>query len=219
MTDRIVIVTGATGELGSATAAGFRKAGSEVVAVARSSPDWAFDLSEPTAADRLVRAVLARYGGLDVVVHTIGGYAAGGITGEKAAETWSRMIDINLRTTAATLAAAVPVLQKQGRGRFIAVGSRAGTGPTPGAAAYAATKAAVHSLVQTAAAELKGSGVTVNAVLPSTLDTAANRNWGTPEQVATWVKPESVTEAILWLASDLAADVTGCLLPVYGAAE
>ena len=216
MAGRTVIITGATGALGSAATTAFRGGGDTVVAVSRSSREWAFDLGEAGAAERLVQTALDRYGRLDVVVHTVGGYAPGGLGGNAVWDTWARMLEVNLRTTALLLAAALPVLKAAGRGRFIAVGSRAGTGPAPAAAAYAAAKAAVHSLVTSAAEESKPSGVTVNAVLPSTLDTAANRKWGRPEEVSHWVQPDAVAQAILWLASDLAAEVTGALLPVYG---
>jgi NAD(P)-dependent dehydrogenase (short-subunit alcohol dehydrogenase family) len=219
MAARIVIVTGATGALGRAVVAAFERTGDNVVAVARSSEEWKYDLGEMGAADRLVRAVVERFAGLDVVVHTVGGYAPGGLQGDPVWDVWTRMLDINLRTTALLLAAVLPELKRRGRGRFIAVGSRAGALPTPGSAAYGAVKAAVHSLVLTAAVECRGSGVTVNAVLPSTLNTESNREWGRPEQVAKWVEPASVAEAISWLASDLAADVSGCLLPVYGDVE
>ena len=215
MAEKVVIVTGATGALGRAVAAAFQANGDIVVPVARSSKDWSYDLAQPGAAQELVSKVADRFGGVDVVAHTVGAFAPGGLE-DAGAELWTRMFDVNLRTTVAMLESALPHLKASRAGRFVGVGSRAGTVASPGASAYAASKAAMHSLISAAAEELKGTGVTVNAVLPSTMDTEANRSWGKPEQIETWVKPEAVAQAILWLASDLAADVTGCLLPVYG---
>jgi NAD(P)-dependent dehydrogenase (short-subunit alcohol dehydrogenase family) len=107
-------------------------------------------------------------------------------------------------------------MKQAGSGRIVAVGSRTGADLAAGMGAYGVSKAAVHALIRNVALECAGSGVTCNAVLPGTMDTEANREWGSAEQVATWVKPESVAEAMLWLASDAAKETNGALVPMYG---
>ena len=212
---RVVIVTGATGALGRAVVDLFREAGDEVVGVSRSG-EWQANLADPAASHQLIGAVFERFGRVDAVIHTVGGFAPDGLSAQSAASVWPRMLELNLLTTAYLLSASLPALKRAPQGRFVSVGSRAGSVASPEAAAYAASKAAVHSLVLSAADAVKGSRVTVSAVLPSTMDTGANREWGTPGQIQTWVQPRSVAQAIFWLASDLASDVNGVLLPVYG---
>jgi NAD(P)-dependent dehydrogenase (short-subunit alcohol dehydrogenase family) len=194
----------------------FRRAGDEVIPVSRSSGDFSADLLNPAAAEELFRRVTDREGRLDVVVHTAGAFAAGGDVRETTLEIWTRMMQVNFQSALHTIRAALPHLR--GGGRIIAVGSRAGVQLAPGLGAYSVSKAALHALIQTVALEVVQRGITANAVLPSTIDTEANRSWGTPEQQALWVKPESIAEAILWLASDAASDVNGALVPVYGRA-
>ena len=213
---RVVVITGATGGLGSAVTEAFRSAGDEVVGVSRSAGDFKADLTRPDEAGSLVKRVLERHGRIDVLVHTTGGFASGGTVAETGLDIWQRMMDMNFHAALNTIRAAVPAMRAGGR--IIAVGSRAGVQLSAGLGAYSVSKAALNALVQTVALELKDQQITANVVLPSTIDTPANRSWGSAEQAARWVTPQSIAQVILWLASDAAADVNGALIPVYGQA-
>jgi NAD(P)-dependent dehydrogenase (short-subunit alcohol dehydrogenase family) len=216
MSGRIVLVTGATGGLGGAIVDAFKQTGDTVVPVSRSSREWPADLTVPEQAGELVARVIASHGRIDVLVHAMGGFAGGETLAATPLDTWERMLTINLKAAVYVCRAVLPHMLQAGGGRIVAVGSRAGVQPSAGLSAYAVSKAALHALMQTIALEVKGQGITANAVLPSTIDTPANRAWGTPAQAASWVQPESIAGSILWLASEAAADVSGALVPVYG---
>jgi NAD(P)-dependent dehydrogenase (short-subunit alcohol dehydrogenase family) len=218
MSGRCVVITGATGGLGHAIVEAFEQAGDTVAAFARSSPEFSADLTKPEEAAGLVSRVLEKHGQIDVLVHAMGGFAADGPVQTTKDDTWRRMMSMNVDAALYICRAVVPPMIEARRGRIVAVGSRAGVQPGPGMAAYSASKAALNSLIQSIAAEVTEYGITANVVLPSTIDTEANRKWGTPEQIATWVQPKSIAEVILWLASDGAGDVNGALVPVYGRA-
>lgn len=218
MSERVVMVTGATGGLGGAIVDVFRKGGDIVVPVSRSAGDFAADLSRPADAEALVRRVIERYGRVDVLAHAVGAFASGGTTGEAGLDVWRRMMDLNFYAALSVIKSVIPHMVQVRRGRIVAVGSRAGVQVSGSLGAYSVSKAALHALIQTVALEVKEHGVTANAVLPSTIDTESNRSWGSPAEAATWVKPESIAGVIFWLASDEAADVNGALIPVYGRA-
>jgi NAD(P)-dependent dehydrogenase (short-subunit alcohol dehydrogenase family) len=218
MGQRIVVVTGATGGLGTSVVDGFQTAGDRVVPVSRSGGEFRADLSQPEDAAALVAKVMERYGRIDVLVHTAGGFAAGGSVAETGIDLWKRMMDINFHAALNAIRAVLPPMMEAKKGRIIAVGSRAGVQLSAGLGAYSVSKAALNALVQTVALEVKDHGITANVVLPSTIDTPANRSWGSPEQAAQWVTPASIAGTILWLASEASADVSGALIPVYGRA-
>ena len=213
---RVVVITGATGGLGSAVAEAFKAVGDQVIGVSRSSGDFQADLTRPEQADALVKHVVELHGRLDVLVHTTGGFDSGGSVAETGLDVWQRMMDMNFQAALHTIRAVLPVLRSGGR--IIAVGSRAGVQLAAGLGAYSVSKAALNALVQTVALEVTDLGITANVVLPSTIDTSANRSSRPAEQGARWVTPQSIAGVILWLASDAAADVNGALVPVYGRA-
>jgi NAD(P)-dependent dehydrogenase (short-subunit alcohol dehydrogenase family) len=126
------------------------------------------------------------------------------------------MMQMNLNAAFYVFRAAIPHMRSGGR--IVAVGSRAGVQPSPGLSAYAVSKAGLNALVLTMAEELKEKGITANVVLPSTIDTPANRSWGSAEQTQKWVTPEAIAQHVLWLSSPGAGDISGALLPVYGRA-
>jgi NAD(P)-dependent dehydrogenase (short-subunit alcohol dehydrogenase family) len=204
MSGRIVVVTGATGGLGPAVVEAFESAGDRVIPVSSKIAN----LTDAAQAAEF----FTRTGHVDVLAHVMGGFA----DGTDHPEVWRRMFDLNFHAALYTILAALPRMKAAGSGRIIAVGSRTGEQLTAGLGAYGVSKAALHALIRQMALELKDTGITVNAVLPGTIDTAANRSWGTAGQAATWVKPQSVANAILWLASDAASEVNGALVPVYG---
>jgi NAD(P)-dependent dehydrogenase (short-subunit alcohol dehydrogenase family) len=203
MSERIVVVTGATGGLGPAVVAAFDAAGDNVIGVGSKI----VNLTDAAATQEF----FDRTGRVDVLVHVTGGFSAG----TDKLDVWRRMLDLNFHAALYTMLAVLPGMKERGSGRIVAVGSRAGEQLSSGLGAYGVSKAALHALVRQMAIEARESGVTVNAVLPGTIDTSANRSWGSAEQASTWVKPESIAQAILWLASEAAADVNGALVPVY----
>ena len=216
MPERVVIITGATGGLGPSVVERFRRNDDTIVTVARKGAEISADLTNPSAAAGVVRQVVETHGRIDVLVHVMGGFAADGDVEATTDETWQKMISLNLMPAVYLFRAAIPLMKSAGHGSIVAVGSKAGADPGPGTSAYAASKAALHALVQSAAKELRSSGVTINAVLPGTIRTDANASWATPEQMATFVDPATVAEVIFFLASKSDTDITGVLVPVDG---
>jgi NAD(P)-dependent dehydrogenase (short-subunit alcohol dehydrogenase family) len=231
MDGRVMVVTGGTGALGAAVALGGLHAGATVVVTYRDERDRRVlvdrapqetrarldgvqvDVTDAENVRRLVAEVTARHRRLDALVNTVGGFAAGDLlaTDERA---WDAMLTLNLRNAYLCCRAALPAMLAAGRGRIVNVASRSVVPPAGGFLAYTVSKAGVIALTQALAQEVRGRGVTVNAVLPSTMDTEANRRAMPDANRRTWVTPDSVARAILFLASDAAADVTGTLVAV-----
>jgi NAD(P)-dependent dehydrogenase (short-subunit alcohol dehydrogenase family) len=231
MRDAVVLVTGGTGALGAVVALGALEAGARVVVTYRDARDRETlaaraalparerldgipaDVTDGESVRRLVDEVTARHRRLDALVNTVGGFAAGDLlaTDERA---WDAMLTVNLRSAYLCCRAVLPGMLAAGRGRIVNVGSRSVVPPTGGFLAYTVAKSGVIALTQALAHEVRGRGITVNAVLPSTMDTEANRRAMPTANRKDWVTPESVARAILFLASDAAADVTGTLLAV-----
>ena len=130
---------------------------------------------------------------------------------------WEQMLNLNLMAAVRVFRAVIPHMRRAGGGRIVAVGSRAAVEPQPNVAAYSASKAALVSLVKTVALENRDKGITANAILPGTIDTEANRAWGSAEERKKWVSPERLAALAVFLASDGAAEITGAAIPVYGA--
>jgi NAD(P)-dependent dehydrogenase (short-subunit alcohol dehydrogenase family) len=231
MQDRVVLVTGGTGALGVAVALGALEAGATTVVTYRDAGDRGAlagrvplparerlygvqaDVTDGESVRRLVEEVTARHRRLDALVNAVGAFAAGDLlaTDEPA---WDAMLTVNLRSAYLCCRAALPSMLTAGRGRIVNVASRSVVPPAGGFLAYTVAKTGVIALTQALAQEVRGRGVTVNAVLPSTMDTEANRRAMPAADRRGWVTPESVARAILFLASDAAADVTGTLLAV-----
>jgi NAD(P)-dependent dehydrogenase (short-subunit alcohol dehydrogenase family) len=162
---------------------------------------------------RFVDGVLARQRRIDVLVAGVGGFAGGALL-ETDRQTWDRMLAMNLTSTYTAMRAVLPHMVTAGYGRVVAVASRAVVPPAPGFIAYTVAKSGVIALTQALAREMHGRGVTVNAVLPSTMDTAANRAAMPDADRTAWVPVESVAAAIAFLAGDDAGHVTGTLLAI-----
>ena len=215
-----VLITGANGALGGAVSRAFQGAGSTVIGVARvwkQAPPFVAitaDVATSEGCEAMVKRAL-EHGPLDALIHLVGGYEGGSVA-ETSDRTWDAMMNENLRTAFCAVRAALPPMLAAGRGRIVAVGSRAAVEASPGMAAYAVSKAGLVALIKNAAAENNRFGVTANVVLPSTLDTAKNRAAFPKADYSRWVAPESVAKIILWLASDAAADISGAVIPVYG---
>jgi NAD(P)-dependent dehydrogenase (short-subunit alcohol dehydrogenase family) len=227
MKDKVVLVTGASGGLGAFVTRAFLEAGATVVGVSRKIQQSEFDSSAFTAlpaeistaagAKAMVESLVKKFGRLDVVAHTVGGFAGGSSVAETDDALFQRMLDVNLNSTFYLLRAVLPVMRKTGNGRIIAVGSRAALEPGAGVGAYSASKAAMVSLIKTIALENKDAGVTANVILPGTMDTPTNRKAMPNADTGKWVQPANVARLMLWLAGDGGNDVNGAAIPVYGA--
>lgn len=206
---RIVLVTGASGALGAAVVSALEAQGDRVVAA--SHPE--FDLTRPEAA---ARAVAAAGAGLRALVHLAGAFAGGQPVASTSDATWRAMMSVNLDAAFYIARAAVPAITAAPGGRIIMVGSRNALVPAAHTAAYSASKAGLVSLVQTLALELAPLGATVNAVLPSTMDTSANRAAMPQADFTRWVPTSAVAALIRCLASPEAGSTSGAAIPIYG---
>lgn len=224
VSERIVLISGANGGLGGAVSERFLSAGDRVVGVARSAegpkhPRYIGIGADLTSAEE-VRATIAdlikSHGRIDVFLHLMGGFAGGKSAAETDDETWKRMLDLNLNAAFYLFREVLPPMTRAGKGRIVAIGSRAGVQPAANLSAYTVSKAALNALVQTVAAEVRNLGITANVLMPSVIDTEANRRGASAEEIAKWVKPGALAEYAYWLASDAAADINGALIPVYG---
>jgi len=224
--DKIALVTGADGGLGRSVTRALLDAAALVVGVSRKIqqtdfPDPSFtamraETSNPEAAVKMVDAVVARFGRIDILAHLVGGFAGGKTVAETDDATFRLMLDINLHSAFYVLRSVIPNMRKSGGGRIIAIGSRAAESPGPGVAAYSASKAALVSLIQTVALENKDLAITANVLLPGTMDTPANRQAMPAADISKWVQPASVASLIVWLAGPAGKDVSGAVIPVYG---
>jgi NAD(P)-dependent dehydrogenase (short-subunit alcohol dehydrogenase family) len=226
MNNKIVLITGAKGGLGSFVTRSFLAMGATVVGTSRSISQGDFpeanfvalpvDFTNAGAVRAAVESLVRRFGKLDVLVHVMGGFAGGQTVEETDDATWERMRDLNLTSTFYVLRAAIPHLRKSGKGRFVAIGSLAAVEPHAGLGAYVTFKAALITLVRTVALENKDAGLTANVVLPGTMDTPANRKTMPRADFSKWVQPGDVADVVLWLAEDRAAHITGTAIPVDG---
>jgi len=224
MDGKVVVVTGASGALGkvvaeTALARGARVAGvdhatSQIPATDNRIELGGVDLSDAAAAKRAIDAAAAHFGRLDSLVNIAGGFAFETVA-DGDPKTWQHMYALNVLTALNASRSAIPHLVASGAGRIVNVGAMGALQAGSGMGAYAASKAGVHRLTEALAAEWKGR-ITVNAVLPSTIDTPANRSSMPRADFAKWVTPKELAEVILFLVSDAASAVTGALLPVSG---
>lgn len=226
---RSVLASGGSGALGRAVVRAFLEAGDRVTV------PWVVEAERETLAreeaaalrdGRLVllqadvsdapgaAAAVAAAGPLEVLVNGVGGFAGGSPVHETPLEVWDRMYRINLRTAVALTRAALPGMLERGRGVVLNVSSRAAQERPPGLAAYAASKEAVRVLTETVQKEVAGRGVRVNAVVPTTIDTPANRAAMPDADFRLWTPPERIAAVLLFLASDAGATVQGGAIPV-----
>lgn len=229
--ERVVMITGAAGNLGSAVARAFQTAGARLILVDRASdrlprlfPElvdaaehWlavSVDLLRPDAVEGMVEEAVARLGRIDVLANVAGGYRAGTAVHETPFDTWDFMLNLNARTAFGVSRAVIPHMLRRGSGKIINVSARAGQQGSAKMAAYSASKSAVLRLTESMSAELKGKGINVNCVLPSTIDTPQNREAMPNADYSRWVKPEAIADVIMFLASDAARAVHGAAIPV-----
>lgn len=224
MTSSVFAITGGFGILGQAVARAALASGATVALIDFASqgqglPDdvlaiGGVDLTDTGQAQAAFAKIATQFGGLDVLVNVAGGFVWQTLADGDLAE-WGRMFALNTLTCATACRAALPHLLAGSAPRIVSVGAGGAVKAAAGMGAYAASKAGVHRLTESLAEELKGR-VTVNAVLPSIIDTPTNRADMPDADFSAWVTPDEVAAAILWLASDAAGGVTGALLPVSG---
>ncbi len=229
--ERVVVVTGAAGNLGSAVVRAFESAGANLTLVDRADgrlqrlfPDMAdsasyyfansIDLTDADSVQSMADGTIKHFGRIDVLVNTAGGYRAGTPVHETPLETWDFMLNLNARSVFLSSRAVIPQMLQQGNGKIISVAARAAERGRANMAAYSVSKSAVIRLTESMAAELSDMDINVNCLLPSTIDTPANRQAMPNADYSRWVKPEIVAEVILFLASDSARTLNGASIPV-----
>ena len=223
MTTRTLVVTGGHGILGKAVVEAALARGLNVAlidhATGEAAPEGALelggvDLTDAGAAGAAMDKVVAKFGGIDALLNIAGGFVWQ--TTDDAKPAWDRMFALNLTTALNASRAALPHLKASPEGRIVNVGANAALKSAAGMGAYAASKAGVHRLTESLAEELKETSVTVNAVLPSILDTAQNRKDMPDADPAKWVAPSDLARVMLFLASPDSRAITGALIPVTG---
>lgn len=230
---KVAFIAGATGGLGRAVTLAFLEEGAQVIA-ADAKPEGfealrktagaaatrlqhaLVNATDENAVRALVEAVIGQHKRLDVLVNTIGGYAGGIKLWEMDRKTYDLMLTLNLHAGYVLAHAVVPAMLRKGSGAIVNIGSKAAFDHAAGHSAYAASKAASVALFDCLAQDLKGSGIRVNSVLPSIIDTEANRKAMPDADFTKWPKPEDIARVILFLCSDEAKLVHGAAVPVYG---
>jgi NAD(P)-dependent dehydrogenase (short-subunit alcohol dehydrogenase family) len=232
--DKTVLITGATGALGSAVARAFAQTQARLALTSRSEQELerlatdiglpaertlavAADITQADDVERLVATVTDRLGKVDVLLNVAGGWSGGKRVGETAVEDWDHMLALNLRGAFLISRAVLPGMLETGWGRIVHVSSKTAVEPRARQAAYAASKLGLIALTEVIAAEVKGSGVTANVILPSIIDTPDNRKFMPKADPTKWVEPEHIAAMIQFLCSGAAAAINGARIPIYGA--
>lgn len=217
---KVVVIAGGSGALGQTVTPAFAKTGAQVITVDRNflpqNAEWSAmkaDVTDEADVRRLINEVVDRHGRIDVLVNLVGGFAMGRVA-ETDVALWERMLTMNVTAAFLLSKAVVPHMVERGTGRILHVAAWAAVQPFPGAAAYIVSKSSLVALIQVLALELKGSGVTVNGVLPNTMDTPANRASMPDVDPSTWTKPEAIADTLLFLASEEAGQISGAAIPV-----
>lgn len=223
--NRIVAITGGFGHLGSVVGQAFAEAGWQVALLDRAvGPRYpqagalsigGIDLTDSAAARAALEQVNEYFGGLDALINVAGGFHWETLA-DGDVDTWDLMYRVNLRTAVVSSQAALAHLKERGHGRILNIAAAAATRAALGMGAYAAAKAGVMRLTEALAEELKDTRITVNALMPSIIDTPQNRADMPEAEFDRWVKPEQLAATLLFLASDAAAAITGACIPVTG---
>lgn len=231
--NRVVVITGAAGNLGVVTAHAFQAAGASLVLVDR-SPDrlpklfpelanspqhflaTSVDLGDVAAVEKMAAETVNRLGKIDVLVNTAGGYRAGTPLHETPLEDWDFLLNLNAKSVLIACRSVIPQMLKQSVGKIINISSRAALMGEANAAAYSVSKTAVVRLTESMSAELKAHNINVNCLLPGMIDTPPNRQAMPDADYSQWVAPEALADVILFLASDAARAIHGAALPVFG---
>jgi NAD(P)-dependent dehydrogenase (short-subunit alcohol dehydrogenase family) len=230
---KVALVAGGTGGLGRAVSTAFLNEGADLIVTFRNDQEFAdlkraggasasklaghqVDVTDEASVQQLIDEIASEHGGLDVLVNTVGGYVGGIKLWDLDTKRFDQMLALNLRSGYVLARSAVKLMLKQGNGTIVNVAAKAAFDHAAGAAAYAASKAAAVAMMDSLAADLKGSGVRVNSVLPSIIDTEANRKAMPQADFSKWPKPEEIARVILFLCSDDSKVINGAAIPVYG---
>src|SRR5258706_16102925 len=230
---KIALVAGGTGGLGRAVTLAFLEGGAKVIVTYRAQQEFdalktaagknepnmeghAVDVTDEAAVRQLVEKIVGKYRRLDAMVNTVGGYTGGTELWELETKVFDQMLALNLRSGYALSRAAVRAMLKEGRGAIVNVASKAAIDHAAGAAAYVASKAAAVALLDSLAADLKDSGIRVNSILPSIIDTETHRKPMPAADFSTWPKPAAIARAILFLCRHDASRLHEAANPVYG---
>lgn len=230
--ERVVLITGAGGNLGRAVAAAFAADGARLALLDRNAgaigetiaacsghaaaEAFATDLIDPAAVESAIAAVMATFGRIDVLANIAGGFTMGPLLQDTADRDWDFMMNLNARTVFNTCRQVIPHMLEQGGGRIVNVSARAATQGKGRMAPYCASKAAVITLTESLAAENRHSGINVNCILPGTIDTPQNRADMPDSNFDHWVPPAALADVVFFLASDAARCISGAAIPVYG---
>ncbi|MFC1975489.1 SDR family NAD(P)-dependent oxidoreductase [Chloroflexota bacterium] len=231
--NQVVMITGATGNLGHAVARAFQAAEAKLVLVDRSadhlqqkfpdmvdSPNYYLancaDLTHPDDVAAAMKGAIDHFGRIDVLVNAAGGFRAGTLLHETPLETWEFMLNLNARSVFIISQQVIPHMLAQGSGKIVNVSARAALSGGAKMSAYSVSKSAVIRLTESMAAELKEAGINVNCILPGTIDTPQNRETMPDADHDRWIQPEALADVILFLASDAARAIHGAAVPVYG---
>jgi NAD(P)-dependent dehydrogenase (short-subunit alcohol dehydrogenase family) len=225
-----VLIAGGTGGLGRAVTLAFLQQGANVFVTYRKAEEFnslkaqpslqgfQVDVTDESAVRHLIDDILAKYGRLDGLVNTVGGYVGGVKLWDTDPKMLEQMLSLNVRSGYVLSRAVVPVMMKQGSGSIVNIAAKSGLDHPAGQAAYAASKAAAIAMMDSLAADLRGTGVRVNTVLPSIIDTELNRKAMPKADYAKWPKPDDIAKVIVFLCSEDASVIHGASIPVYGAA-
>lgn len=219
--NKTVVITGGSGALGQVVVPACVDAGARVIVVDRHSRVteaqgvrvMTADITNEADIRRLVEAILEQVGRIDALINLVGGFAMGRVA-ETDLSLWQRMLTMNLTAAFLLSKAVLPHMLQQRTGRIVHVAARAAVEPFPGAAAYVVSKAGLAALIRALALELAGSGVTVNGLLPTTIDTPANRESMPDADPSKWVNPRSIADMLSFLVSDEASQTSGALIPL-----
>jgi NAD(P)-dependent dehydrogenase (short-subunit alcohol dehydrogenase family) len=230
---RIVLITGASGNLGRAVASAFRKAGAKMLLTARSgeslsrsfkslvgSPDYLLmgdiDLTNEDDAKEVAKSAYENFGPIDILVNTVGTFRGGKPVYEEDLKMWDFLFRINLQTTLLMCRSVIPYMLSQKSGGIINTASRNGLLGSANYGAYSASKSAVIRLTESLSKELMDHNINVNCIIPGTIDTPQNRQSMPDADHSKWVAPEAIADVVLFLASNAARAITGAAIPVYG---
>ncbi|HET6143766.1 MAG TPA: SDR family NAD(P)-dependent oxidoreductase [Candidatus Acidoferrales bacterium] len=231
---KIVLVTGGTGGLGREVSMAFLDAGATVLVSFRVAEEYAslvaaaekigaskpigadVDVTDALAVEKFIAGIVADHGRLDILVNTVGGYAGGTNLWDSDARTYDKMLALNLAAGYVLARAVVPQMIKQNRGWVVNIASKAAIDHAAGGSLYAASKAAALAMMDSLAADVKPFNINVNSILPSIIDTAANRAAMPKADFSKWPKPEEIARVILFLCTEDARVIHGAAIPVYG---
>ena len=226
LTNKVALIAGANGGLGMAVTKAFLEAGAQVAGVSPKIQDSDFnhanfrafpgEIASRDSAQAVCSAVVARFGRIDILVHLVGAFKGGKPVAETDDDTFRSMLDANLVAAFYIIRAVLPDMRTRGSGRILAIGSKAAIETAPMIGAYAASKAALVSLVRTVAIENRDRGITANVVLPGTMDTLANRAAMPGKDPSKWVQPSQVAGMLVHLATDEASQISGAAIPILG---